>query len=116
MSDREVLHAIETSRLMRTLTGGLSRVRQIAATSVVVNRVRDLGHWWNGQPLVDRRRALGIMLVTAGGVHILLVADQPTPGSMWMVIPLWTMCVGVLLVSASVSTRSERESGSDHHL
>ena len=110
MNDRDVLRTIEASRVMRALAAALGRVRQIAETSMTVSRVRSLRQWWNHESSLSKRRAVGILLVTAGSVHMLLRAADPPPGWLWIVVPVWGVVVGALLVAGSSTALHEGKS------
>ena len=107
MSEHKLLSTIETSRVMRLLAKPLSGVTRSAETSVVVNRARALLQWWNAAPSPRRWRAAGILLVTAGSVHLVMSGRSPSPGWLWMVIPVWAVVTGAVLVA--LSSRAVRE-------
>jgi hypothetical protein len=107
MSEHELLSTIETSRVMRLLTRPLSAVTRSAETSIVVNRLRRLLQWWDAQRSPRRWRAVGILLVTAASVHLVVSATRPSPGWLWMVIPVWAAMIGAMLVV--LSSRAPRE-------
>ena len=110
MSEQELLNTVETSRVMRSLAKPLSGVKRSAETSVVVNRLRGLLQWWDAQRSVLRWRAVGILLVTAGTVHLVMSATRPSPGWLWMVIPVWAAMIGAMLVVLSLRALREGKS------
>jgi hypothetical protein len=110
---RDVLATIEESRLMQALTRAFLAIHRIAETSIVVRRLDQVRRWWNRLAARERRRAAGIMLLTAGSVHMLLSLPRPTPGALWMVVPVWAMFIGALLILMSVAAQGERTSSSN---
>ena len=110
MNDRDVLRTIEASRVMRALAVALGRIGQIGESSMTVSRVRSLRQWWNRESASSQRLAVGILLVTAGSVHVLLRAADPPPGWLWMVVPVWVVLVGAMLVASSWNALHEGKS------
>ena len=57
-----------------------------------------------------QRRALGIMLITAGLIHIGWRLTVRPAGWLWLVIPIWAMVIGLLLFAASIQRPREIKS------
>ncbi|MEO7158289.1 MAG: hypothetical protein ABI039_12035 [Vicinamibacterales bacterium] len=93
--------ARRASNMSRTIELAGTRSRTFHAVAVFAGGWRSLG---GGQ----RRRALGVMLITAAVIHAAMTVLHHLPaGWMWLAVPAIAVAEGVVLLAASGSSPAD---------
>jgi hypothetical protein len=108
VSDHRVVTVIETSRLFQLVATTAARASRAAQASGAGAGARQIVRWWSARMAVQR--ALGIMLITAGLMHIGWRLTVRPAGWLWLVIPIWAVVIGLLLLAASIQRPREIKS------
>lgn len=112
MIDRE-LHqpardVIARSAIARGLSSVGRRIESAGSRSRSVRAVATIAGAWHGLSRGERRRAIGLTLVTSAAIHaVLTVMHQVPAGWMWLVVPAIAFAEGIVLVVASGSDSTD---------
>lgn len=106
MSDREraqpLRNLIARSAIARGVSSAGRRIESAGSHSRSLQAAAIIARAWRRMDRGQRRRAIGVALVTAAAIHCALTAlDQVPAGWMWLVLPAIAVAEGVVLVAAS---------------
>ena len=98
-----LLTVVCSSQIFRVIDRVVDRLTRACDTSVVLQGVRRM---WSGTSPAQKRLIAGVALIVAATVHVTLVVWHETPPSwLWLVVPGFTVAIGLLFVIFSGAER-----------
>lgn len=100
--DGRVVALLESSRIVRAVSGAYGTVLRAHAHSWAAGVARRVAAAWRASGAANERRFLGTVLLAAVTTHVAMTLWQEAPpGWFWLVLPAIAAAVGVVLILAS---------------
>lgn len=99
--DDDVTAVLQSSAVIGVVANLLTSVRTAAESSRLLSPIRRAAASWQTSPFPSRQLALGILLLSASMTYLLLsLIRRPSPGWLWLILPLAAAGFGLLLTAS----------------